>query len=194
MALHPQAALEQALLNLLRAATGAGGIGLGEKFSGRRFDGRPPPHCPPYYVSVWHDLSLQVGGARAQVTALDETYDVFVTVTYQMSLPFDRWVEHRDDMEAMGNRIRACVHKDVYNNAIANAANVLAEFRNAGAPDGTHNVGFYRGLAFAGKDALIEVGPEWFSSRADTPNPPVGITQRLRFTGIQRTQDLSNME
>lgn len=187
MPLEPQAALETAVLNLLQTSSGSGGLGYTSANSGRLDKGMPPANCPPWFVCVWHDGSRQAG-PNARV-CLDEYHAVFVTITVQLSLPWDRWTTHRDALEAKVNDIRALVGKDAYNHVIVNAANTLAGYRTSQTPDGSSRVGFCEALAFAGADAIVEAGPDWFHAAVDSRPDLCGLYQTLRFDRCRRTQD-----
>lgn len=194
MALEEQAALETAVVNLMRAATADSGLAYTTLNCGRMFDGRPPAVARGrWYAAVWGDNSGARSENNAMRTALDEAYTVYVTITVEMVLPFDRWVEHRDFLEAREHEIKAMIHRDIYNNIVTNAANVLAGFRRADLAAGaTKNVGFYRGLSYESSDPVQAVGAAWLN--ADPDSGREAVTQRLRFGGALRTQNLANME
>lgn len=192
MALEPQAALETAVLNLLRRPADQGGGGFGDIFCGRRFDGRPPAVARgKFYLAVWSDGSVRSGDSRAQATALDETYGLTVTATVEGVQPFDRLVERRDELDRLINRVRAIVHRDVYANGVINEANELAGLRR-GDDYGGGRVGFVRGLAYLGRDQVQEAGPDWFGG--DPERGPVGLRQAARFGGATLIQSLATLE
>jgi len=179
MALQPQAALETAVRNAIRTS-----LEYPDAQCQRTHAGMPHPRAGNVFVSVWYD-----GQRDSEMrTCLNEVFGVYVTVTVRAVQPFDRWVIHRDDLEARLNAIKALLHADSYNFAISRAAAVLAEF------DGTGQaVGFREALWFRGFDAVQEVGPDWFSASIDGPNVPVGLAQRARFGGARRVQALATM-
>lgn len=194
MSLEPQNALEQAVVNLMQTSTGSGGLGYTSANCGRMFDGRPPPVHGLWFASVWYDGQRAVSQNRSGSTSLDEEHGVYVTVTFSCVKPFDRWFEHRDELELKANDIRSAIHKDIYNNSIINAANTLAGFRSASATPSSSNVGFFQGLRFDGMEMIQLVGPDWFNASVDSRRLQVGIAQRLRFRGAMRIQNLANME
>lgn len=190
--LEPQAALETAVTDLMRLSVASGGLGWAIIQCGRTFDGRPPPLArDPWYAAVWHDGSRQSGGMGAQTTALDEEYGLYVTVTVELNIDaFDQWVQRRDLLEKKCNRVVDLIHKDVYANAITNAANELAGFRRADLAAGaTQEVGLFRGLTWQGTDSVVEAGAEWLSAQ------PTGdkycAYQRVRFGGVARVRNLA---
>jgi hypothetical protein len=192
MPLQPQAALEQATVNLMRTAVLSGGLGYTSLFCGRQFDGNPPPVARgKWYAAVWHDGVTPIGRNSAATTALDETHGLYVTITVELVQPADLWVQHRDELEAKARAIATLIHGDVYNNVIVNAANVLAGFRIGSTP-GADRVGFVRGLAYEGGDAIVEAGAEWLGGQPDSSR--CCIYQRLRFGGAIRIQALPDME
>lgn len=189
--LEPQAALETAALNLLLSPEGCA---YRADQCSRMADGRPEPRCGVLFLSVWYDGGVEVGASKAALTALDEDYGVYVTVTVRCVLPFDRWYKHRDDVERHANRVRAALHADIYDHRVINAANELCDRRRSDVPD-VRPVGFHRGMGYVGRDPIQMVGPDWFNAHIDAPGPPpVGMAQRVRFRGARLLQNLANME
>lgn len=169
MALEAQAALETAVVNAIRAAA-LGGFTWTTKNSGRMYNGEPPPACGNYWLSVWSDNNR----SSKWRTALEEKFEVYVTLTVRAVQPWDRMVVHRDDLEAKLNRISALIHQDVWTYAISRAANTLAAY------DGVSQVvGFREGLKFLRYDPIQEVGAAWFKSQLDDPR--TGLAQTARF-------------
>lgn len=193
--LQSQAALEMAVLNAILQAGPMNGYPAYTKANAKRmFDGQPPPSgLGPVFVSVWYDGQRQADGR----TKLDEQFGVYVTLTLRTShLPYDQWVNARDEMEARLNAIRVLIHQDCWNYAISNAANALAGFRVSSNPTVTLPatvglpVGFAEGLAFTGFSTVETKGPDWFS--AEPPKQggkiEVGIAQTARFAKARRVQ------
>lgn len=147
--LQPQAALEQAAVDAIRAT-----LGYTADQCGRCFDGRPPPRCGAVYASVWSDGAVS---SKSRVS-LDQTRGIRVTVTRRLNLPFDRWLEHRDEVDARLQAIVALIQRDSLNFAITNAANVLANY----GPGNTTRVTFAEALAYDRTEPWREVGGEWF--------------------------------
>lgn len=174
MPLDPQAALEQACVNAIKTS-----LSYAAKDCQRCFDGQPPPLCGPVFCSVWHDNSRT---CNSRGDALDEQFGVYVTLTIRTVQPYDRLVQHRDDMERRMNAIRALIHKDSLNFSISNAAAVLADL-DSGA---SRPIGFREGLAFERFDAIQLVGGSWF--RADPSSTECGLAQTARFGKSRRVQ------
>lgn len=192
MPLEPQAAIESAVTTLLTTAVIGGGLGWDTKFCKRMLDGQPPPLCGPWFASVWHDGSRQAGPTGN--VNLDEIHAFSVTVTVRLVQPFDRWVQHRDELETKVNDLRALIFTDRLNHVIINAANTLAGFRAANVPDGTNWVGFCEALKWESCEPIQEVGPEWFHANVDQGDRNCGLAQRVRFKGPRRVQTLANMQ
>lgn len=191
--LLPQAALEQAVVGRLRLAEADGGLGLGEHYCGRTYDGSPPPSCGNYYVAVWSDNQRESVGQSK--TCLDQILGLYVTVTYRTGhQPWDRWVAVRDELEAMANGVIVCIGKDVWDHRVSNAANALADLRTNDAGAHTLAVGFREALCFRGADATQLVGPEWFKAALDKGDRNVGIAQRLGFFGARLIQGWANAQ
>lgn len=194
MTLDACAALETAAVNLMRASLLSGGLAYDPLFCGRRFDDKPPPFARGrWYAAVWSDDAVEIGRAGANNTALDESFAINVTVTVELVEPADRWVVHRDALRQRRNEIRVLIGKDVYDNRVINAANVLASLRRGDPASGaTQSVGLYRGLAFLGADAVVTAGPEWIGGEPDSNR--CFLYQRLRFGGAMRLQDWADAE
>lgn len=188
MAVRPQKALETAVLNLLRNR-----MGLLPADSGRSYKGQPPPRAGNWYVSVHHDGGRKAGPSRK--TAHDVVYSVSVTVTRRFVQPFDRIVEHYDELEEKVEAIAAAVGADVRDFRVCNAANEIAGYRDAGTPDGTHVVGFCEPLVYDGTDDVIEQGPDWWHAELDKATyRECGLSQRVRFSGARHVQNWANAE
>lgn len=177
MALQPQAAIETAALNAMRAQ-----LGYAERNSGRMFDGRPPAFLGDYYVVVWHD------GTRDSTErgSLAERYGLRVTFSLQTGkYPFDRLVQARDLVELKLNEIRALLHKDQYGFAITAAARTLAGYGQTGA---SLPIGWVEALMFQGFGPCEEKGPEWFGGVAESGM--AGVAQTANFGRSGRFQAL----
>lgn len=185
MPVSPQAALEQAVVNLLRSA---GGMGLPASKCGRSvLDGQPPPVMGPEYVAVWSKSGKRPGQALAR----DQVLSVMVTVTVRLALPFDRAVEHRDRLEALCDSVVDLVALDRHDFRVCRAANTLAGFRSAGAPDGISDAGFCEPLAWQGTDDAVEVGPDWFHATLEQADRNCGYAQTVRFGGARLIKDFA---
>lgn len=170
--LQPQAALEVAVRDSIRAA-----LGLRADQCDCMFNGQPPPRCGLRFVSVWYDNQR----TNRSPVALDEIYGVYVTVTVRITLPFDRWIQHRDDVEALANAIRAVVQRDSYNFLISAAANNKAGFDRPTTP-----IGFRGALVFDRFDPLQVASGPWFGAKPDAKDQ--GLTQTIRFGKSRRVQ------
>ena len=183
--LQAQAALETAVVNALLAAPPAG-LESPSAQCARMYNGQPPPKCGNVFLSVWYDGQR---GTDNQRTKLTELFGVYITLTLRFVLPFDRWLRHRDDMEARMNAIKVLICQDTWNYSIINAANTLAGFRSSGTGDTTKPVGWAEALVFQGFDAIQEVGPDWFHARVEhATEKDVGIAQRIKFGMARRVQ------
>lgn len=180
MALEPQAAYEQAVVNAIRAQ-----LGYPESQCGRGLDGRPPPACGPVWVSVWGEGKRP---ADPPDDNLDERFGVNVTVTIRTAAAWDRIIRHRDELEGRVNAIRALVQRDSLDHSLKNAANALAG-RTHSAADTARRVGFCEPLALEGIDAVRECGEDWFMAKSKAKGgPPAGLAQTVRFGGARLLQ------
>jgi hypothetical protein len=180
--LEAQAALEQAVVDLLRA-TPPVGLGLRRAECERMYDGQPPPAAGDFFASVWYDGQR---GTTSQRTNLDEIFGVYVTLTVRFTLTPDRWVKHRDFLEKRANQVKALLAKDARDYRVVRAAARLAGLRNPGSGDFGRPPGWTLGLVFMGFDALAPVGADWFS--AESRDAHIGAYQRIRFGQAQRIQ------
>lgn len=178
MPLEPQAALEQATLNALRNE-----LGYTDRTSGRTFQGHPPPLAGNVFASVWWP------GRRQSLsrTCLDEVQGVYVTLTLRLVKPFDRWIEHVDDLERRCNAVRALLHNDTLTYDICRAAAVLAVYDT----DDTRPIGFREALMFEGLDDYEVVGPDWFHGHVDGKSQDVGLKQTVRCGKARRLQAIA---
>lgn len=180
MAQEPQAALEAAVAAAIIASTPPNSLAAYTRATcSRTFDAQPPPACGQVFVAVWFDGRRTSEGR----TALNETFGVNVTVTMRVHQPYDRLVQHRDDLEVRANAIRALLHADNYDYRISRAANVLAGFDQTP----SQRVGFCESLTFEGMDAVQLVGGNWFHAPPDKLE--VGLAQTLRFGKARRIQN-----
>lgn len=182
MALEPQAALEQAVVNQLIASLELS-LDLSENNCRRMFDGRPPSAYKLPFVAVWSHNDI---GSQGDNTYLREIRGVEVTISIPigMELPWDRRLNLRDRLEIYTNRIIEVVHKDCHDFYITNAAELLAEIDGASQP-----VGFRGVLTFLGSGRIQEVGPDWYHSK---PGMGVtGIAQTTSFGRVTRIRELA---
>lgn len=186
MPVGQQAALEQAVANIIVAAAITSPATMNTRNVRRMYDGRPEPRCGNWFISVWSK-----NGRQAQPPGrayLDELFSLKVTITTKFVKPFDRWLEHRDELEQMANTIRALVHKDGLDFNVVRAAMVLASFTWSAA-NVTDPVGWCEGLVFEGMDDMQDCGPAWFSGKTDAPAVDCGASQTLRFGKARRIQN-----
>lgn len=181
--LSPQTALEQALLEAIRAAL----PGWSDVNSGRMHDGRPKAIKSGLWLSVWSR------GDRTsdQRSCLRETFGLAWTLTvHGGKRPRDRWAELRDDLHLRMDAIRAVVHQDSRDGRIVRAADALMarEVMDGlpGSVSATKRVGFQRGLMFAGFDPIEDRGAEWFGAET---GGVAGFCQTGRATGALLIQD-----
>lgn len=186
--LSPQAALEQAVVNAIQAMTGGDFTYATDAYCRRMYDGHPPPLMGNYFVSVWYDARRDSSAKR---TYLDELFGVYLTITLRFVQPFDRWLVHRDEMEARANALKVLICQDSYNYSIINAANILAGFRSSGQSPASQPVGWCEALVFQGYDPMQEVGADWFRAHVNSTSlRDMGIAQRLKFGLARRVQSI----
>lgn len=174
---EPQAALEQAVVDLLRAQ-----LSLAERDCARTFDDRPHPRAGGVFYAVWSGGGHEAG--RGLGTSLDRLFEVNLTITVRCSLPFDRWLEHRDDLESRLDAVVARVNADRTTFAIVNQANTLAGYRPSN-PAGPRTVGFCEGLRWERTEDVQEVGPDWFGAHGAKSQ---GLAQTARFGHARHVQ------
>jgi hypothetical protein len=184
-ALEPQAALETAAMNAICQQ-----LGYTRQQCQRMYNAEPPPNMGLVFVAVW------APGGRESIhqtqTCLDEMFNFNVTVTVKFKLPFDRWLEHRDDLEKRCNAIRALMHMDSYDNRIIRAANLLARFDDFSDDEPSLHVGFRESITFMHLDDIQDVGGAWFKSHVDKPE--CGGAQTIKFGKVRRLQGLLTMQ
>lgn len=186
--LQPQAALEQATLNALLASGAPGGGVIPASQCSRMFDGQPPARCGTVFYAVWSDAARRNEGHK---TSYSELFNVSITVTIRLAQPADRWLIHRDDLEARVNAAVFLIGQDQQNFSIVNAANALAGFRSSGGPATGAPPGWVESLLFAGLEAVKVIGPDWFQAATDSDSgKPSGIAQRIRFEGARRIRGI----
>lgn len=176
--MEAQAALEQAVANLLKS-----GLGYADADCQRCHDGQPPPRAGECFLAVWSPDDRE----SVSRTCLAERHRVFVTVTLRAArVPFDRLLTVRDELARRCDQVRALVHKDSHDQRFVRAAEVLADFSNttAGKPNG-----WAEGLAYEGRGAVEEKGGEWFHAKAS--DNVAGLVQTLRFGKAFRVQSIS---
>lgn len=181
-----QAALETAVANAIVAAAITTPATITAARCKRMYDGRPEPRCGNWFISVWSKNGRQTQPpGRAY---LDELFSLKVTITTKFVKPFDRWIEHRDELELMANTIRALIHKDGLDFSVIRAAMTPASF-TWDVNNVTDPVGWCEGLVFEGMDDMQDCGPAWFSGKTDAPAVDCGASQTLRFGKARRIQN-----
>jgi len=184
MPLEPQAAIETAVLNTIRAIPGDG---YGAHNCDRMMNGEPPPACGAVWVSVWHDLSRRSNSD----TCLDEVYGCYVTITLRSTVvPWAKRGPLKDELERRANRIRAAVHVDCLVNRIQREASALMAADGEG-----QKVGFRERLKFENFESLQEGGIQWFKGDVEKPTAAdAGLALTVRFGGLRLIQALATME
>ncbi len=188
--MDPQEALETSVVNLIRSSTADGGLALSAATCGRTFDGSPPPTCGQFFVAVWSDDGWKGGGT----TYLSDEMQVYVTVTVRLSQPFDRWVNHRDEVRALSRQIRVIVGKDIYDHRVSRAANTLASLRLTDTGSLAQAVGVREPLVWERFDGVQMVGPDWFKANVAKGDTSCGLAQRVVFGRAKRYQNWANAE
>ena len=185
--LEPQAALEQAVVNLLTAGPSPGpGLGLPAAQVRRTWDGQPWPGAGKVWYSVWSD-----GGRRGdrQQTKLYDGFGLAVTVTVRCELSFDRWLAHRDDLERRLNAVTDFLAKDAWTYFVKNAAGALAGLDGAGQP-----VGFRSGLRFDGRGPVQPKGADWVHADPEEGQGlALALAQTVNFGGVHRVRALATV-
>jgi hypothetical protein len=185
MSLGEQAALETAVMNAIRAQ-----LGYSNAQCARTPMGQPEPRCGNVFVSVWSHGGI---GAKSKMY-YEAIFGVSVTVTIRFTQPWDRWVQHYDDLSQRVHAIHILIHTDIYNYSICRQADLLANFRPSGVPDLVRPAGFVEALWFQGADDRQTQGPDWFHANIESPGKTdVGVSQELRFGGARRVQALATM-
>lgn len=189
--LYPQAALEQAIVNAIKTSTPPSGLS-GYNSDGlcrRTYNAKPPPLMGRYFVSVWSDAARQQQGGR---TYADHLFGVFVTVTVRFDAQmFDRWIEHRDELEKRIHAIEALIHGGNPGFTYMRSAETLADFTHS-STDTARRVGWCEALMCEGIDPIQDVHADWFSAK-DTSSLECGCAQRIRFGKARRIQNASTM-
>lgn len=142
--------------------------------------GRPPPMCGKRFIAVH-----RAGRRGKWQVALDEIYDVAVTVTMRVEQPYDRigknlLEKQESGMDDLCDRIRSAISVDSLTNDIINAANVIL---------GITVNGFIEPLYFQDDNDIRIVSGDWF--HADPEAVEVGIACTMKFTGARRIQPLA---
>lgn len=183
--LQPQAALESAVVDALRAS-----LKISDRDCGRVvLKGLPPPRMGPKYVAVWGGGGKKPGSSMA----LDQILSVMVTVTVRLTQPYDRAHVHRDELELLCNQVVNAVSVDRNTFAISTAANAYAGFRASGSPDSVSDAGFCEPLVWQGTDDTIMAGPDWFHGHIEKGDMDCGLYQTVRFSGARLIKDYSNV-
>jgi hypothetical protein len=178
--LQPQAALETAVRDAIRVQ-----LGYNVQNCDRTFDDTPHPRAGMFFVAVWSPGGRTNGKGRR--VALDQIHNVKVTVFARINRPFDRLVQHRDEVEARMNAIVALVHRDSLDHALIAAANVLAGYRPAYTvtpPEPTHPVGFVEALAWERTEDIELVGGEALG----LTGKEAALSQTASFGSARRVQ------
>jgi hypothetical protein len=189
--LFPQAALEQAIVNAIKVSTPPSGLSgyNGDNLCRRTYNAKPPPLTGNYFVGVWSDGARpNQSGARDYA---DHLFSVFVTVVVRFTQPFDRWLEHRDELEKRVHAIEALIHGGNPGYTYMRAAETLADFTHSAA-DTTRRVGWCEALMSEGIDPIQDCGPEWFHAKTPTALE-CGCAQRIRFGKARRIQNAATM-
>jgi hypothetical protein len=191
--LEPQAALEQAVVNFLRrSATSTPYAGLAYKASecDRTYDAQPPPAVGDVFVSVWSPLGRH--GVVKHTSGVEEPYTVMVTISLRATLPFDRWLRHRDDVERRANRVIDLIAPDALDYRVTREAAALAGFEQGASL--TAPIGWVEALNYEDMGDVEEVGPSWFQAETESePGMPVGFALTVRFGGNRRVRKLSGL-
>jgi len=188
--LQPQAALEQAVVNLLirPVEVSKPGLGLAEAECGRTYDGQPPPRCGDVYYAVWSKSGRH--SVQRHASGIEEVFTVLVTITLRTArYPFDRWLLPRDDLERRANAVVNLVATDALDYRISREADRLAGLDHGKSL--TRPIGFVEALNYEDMSDIEEVGPSWFHAESESDvSEAVGITQMLRFGGNKRIRSL----
>lgn len=158
-------------------------------------DGRPPPRCGNFFVSV-HGGRSSPGPANTR--NLDELYGFSVTLTMRVTVPLDRLgdqqIARNIPLVPLGYR-QGFDHKVEQLRAFLHMNWPITVLRNQKPPSANDNIiawatnvvyGFATPAAYKGMTVPKLVGGEWFAS--DPEASDMGLMCELRFDGARRLQ------
>lgn len=167
-------------------------------------DGRPPPRCGNFFVSV-HGGRSKPGNANER--NLFELFGFSTTLTMRVTVPLDRVgdqqiarnlaripLAQRLGFNAKVEQLRAYLHMNwkitvLYgeiNPPSASANDNLAAWITPAQLEAGEVYGFVEPARYSGMDVPRLVGGEWFAS--DPESSEVGIVCELRFDNAKRFQ------
>jgi hypothetical protein len=164
-------------------------------------DGRPPPRCGNFFVSV------HSGNARSTAdNQLYELFDFSITLTMRVTVPLDRvgdqQIARNIALVPLGQRkgfnhkvmqLRAYLHMNWQITVLQNQTPSSANDNLAAWASGTV-YGFIEPMRYKGFEKPVLVGGEWFGAGPDKNGQPatdVGIKSELRFEGCKRFQPVT---
>ncbi len=160
-------------------------------------DGRPPPRCGNFFVSV-HGGRSRPGPANSR--NLDELFGFSVTLTMRVTVPLDRVgdqqisrnlaleLARKQGFNAKVEQLRTYLHMNwrmtVMHGEVGRTSNSAND--NIAAWGSGTVYGFAEPARYLGETLPKMVGGEWFASEPDSED--VGVTVELRFEGARRFQ------
>lgn len=148
-----------------------------------RADGKPPPNCGDVFVAVHQGATR-----NSSLNNLDEYYDLSVTLTMRVTIPFDRLGDQllaRKLAKKIGFNRRAERLRNLLNMAwetLQTANNYLVDLN----PDAQTIYGFVEPPHYTGMEIPQFVGEDWFDAEPDSGN--TGLKSELRFADARRMQ------
>jgi hypothetical protein len=157
-------------------------------------DGRPPPRCGNFFLSV-HDGVIQAKGDNQ----LDETYNFSTTLTMRLIVPLDRVGDQqmsrnivriplgeRQGFYAKADRIRGLLHMNWGFTVLTNQVPPSANDNLSSWATGTV-YGFIEPMRFKGMEMPKLAYADWFQAEP-LNDEPMGMKATMSFGGCRRMQ------
>lgn len=159
-------------------------------------DGRPPPRCGNFFVSVHGGRS---GPGKDNERNLYELFAFTVTLTMRVVVPLDRLGDQqiarnialvplgiRQGFNHKVEQLRAYLHMNWQITVLMGQTPNSANDNLIAWGSGTEVYGFVEPARYRGREEPRLVGGEWFSSTPDTED--MGVVAALRFEDAKRFQ------
>ena len=185
-----------ALLYSVRDGIRAAGFGYGRAECEIMEDGKPPPRCGNFFVSVHGGKTTPWKGTNDN--SLSELYSLTVTLTMRVVVPLDRvgdqQIARNIELVPLGQRsgfnhkvdqLRAYLHMNWERVVLVNQTPGSANDNLSAWATGTV-YGFCEPLRWQGTDGPRLVGGEWFGAEPDAED--VGVVADLRLADAKRFQ------
>lgn len=191
-----------ALLYAVRDTIRAAQIGYGYAECEIMEDGKPPPRCGNFFVSI-HGGRSRPG--QANDNNLFELFDYSVTLTMRVSVPLDRVGDRqialnvnlvpegqRRGFDHKIEQLRALLHMNwrmvVMQGQNPNSAN---DNLTSWSPGPSPVYGFSEPARYVGPELPKMVGGEWFNAEPTDGDEQFGIVSEMKFQGAKRFQPLT---